>query len=95
MVTEKDPELPKLYAVFVGVNDYNNMQKESNEYLYKNLDYAAKDAKDLAQAVEATARNLFEDDCYIYNLTGTGNAENIPTKANIQKALKEIAHGGQ
>ena len=90
IIIQTNEETPKFYGLFIGVNDYGNPTKEASELRYKNLDYAAKDAKDLAQAVEATARNLFEDDCYIYNLTGTGNAENIPTKANIQKALKEI-----
>jgi hypothetical protein len=72
------------------VNDYGNPNKESSEQRYRDLDFAKKDADDLSNAVEGTARNLFKHDCYIYNLTGTGNAENIPTKANIQKALKEI-----
>ena len=90
IIIQTNEETPKFYGLFIGVNDYGNPTKEASELRYKNLDYAAKDAKDLAQAVEATARNLFKDDCYIYNLTGTGNTENTPTKANIQKALKEI-----
>ena len=88
MVTEKDPELPKLYAVFVGVNDYNNMQKESNEYFYKNLDYAGKDAGDLANMVEQSAHTLFKDSAFIYRLTGKDNIE--PTKDNLKKVLTEI-----
>ncbi len=87
MVTEKDPELPKLYAVFVGVNDYNNPQKESNDFLYKNLDYAAKDAGDLANMVEHSANILF-DSSFIYRLTGKPNME--PTKDNLKKVLTEI-----
>ncbi|NDB36426.1 MAG: hypothetical protein EB023_14045, partial [Flavobacteriia bacterium] len=87
---ETDKENPKFFGLFIGVNDYGNPNKEQSELRYRNLDFAAKDANDLSKAVEATARNLFQQDCYIYNLTGTGNAENIPTKANLQKALKEI-----
>jgi len=87
---ETDKENPKFFGLFIGVNDYGNPNKEQSELRYRNLDFAAKDANDLSKAVEATARNLFQQDCYIYNLTGTGNAENIPTKANMQKALKEI-----
>jgi WD40 repeat protein len=87
---ETDKENPKFFGLFIGVNDYGNPNKEQSEFRYRNLDFAAKDANDLSKAVEATARNLFQQDCYIYNLTGTGNAENIPTKANMQKALKEI-----
>ncbi len=88
MVTEKDPELPKLYAVFVGVNDYNNPQKESNDFLYRNLDYAAKDAGDLANMVEHSAHTLFKDSAFIYRLTGKPNIE--PTKDNLKKVLAEI-----
>ena len=88
MVTEKDPELPKLYAVFVGVNDYNNPQKESNEFLYRNLDYAAKDAGDLANMVEHSAHTLFKDSAFIYRLTGKPDTE--PTKDNLKKVLAEI-----
>ena len=87
---ETDKENPKFFGLFIGVNDYGNPNKEQSELRYRNLDFAAKDANDLSKAVEATARNLFQQDCYIYNLTGTGNAENIPTRANLQKALKEI-----
>ena len=87
---ETDKENSKFFGLFIGVNDYGNPNKEQSELRYRNLDFAAKDANDLSKAVEGTARNLFKQDCYIYNLTGTGNAENIPTKANIQKALKEI-----
>jgi len=87
---ETDKENPKFFGLFIGVNDYGNPNKEQSELRYRNLDFAAKDANDLSKAVEGTARNLFKQDCYIYNLTGTGTAENIPSKANIQKALKEI-----
>ncbi len=87
---QTDKETPKFFGLFIGVNDYGNPNKEQSELRYRNLDFAAKDANDLSKAVEGTARNLFKQDCYIYNLTGTGTAENIPTKANIQKALKEI-----
>jgi hypothetical protein len=90
VVKNTEKENPKFYGLFVGVNDYGNPNKESSEQRYRDLDFAKKDADDLSNAVEGTARNLFKQDCYIYNLTGTGTAENIPTKANIQKALKEI-----
>jgi hypothetical protein len=80
--------LPKLYAVFVGVNDYNNPQKESNEFLYRNLDYAAKDAGDLANMVEHSAHTLFKDSAFIYRLTGKPDTE--PTKDNLKKVLAEI-----
>ena len=90
IIIQTNEETPKFYGLFIGVNDYGNPTKEASDLRYKNLDYAAKDANDLAHAVEATARNLFEDDCYIYKLTGIGTSENIPSRENIQKALKEI-----
>ncbi|MFM7769309.1 MAG: caspase domain-containing protein, partial [Bacteroidota bacterium] len=89
---EKDTDAasPSFYGVFIGVNDYANENKEINEYRYKNLDFAKKDADDLANAVEATARNLFMDSCHIYKLTGLGTDPNAPTKARIQEVLEEI-----
>jgi WD40 repeat protein len=90
IVKQTEKETPKFFGVFIGVNDYGNPSKTASELRYRDLDFAAKDAKDLSNAVEITARNLFKEDCHIYNLTGTGSAENAPTKANIQKALKEI-----
>ena len=90
IIIQTNEEKPKFYGLFIGVNDYGNPTKEVSELRYKNLDFAAKDANDLAHAVEATARNLFKDDCHIYKLTGIGTSENIPSRENIQKALKEI-----
>ncbi|MFN6039917.1 MAG: caspase domain-containing protein, partial [Bacteroidota bacterium] len=68
-----------------------NPNKEASDYKYRDLDFAKKDAEDLASAVEATAKNLFNNDYKIYRLTGNGNTENAPTKANLQKVLNEIA----
>jgi len=84
----EDEEKPQFYGVFVGVNDYGNPLKTANETGYRNLDYAAKDANDLALAVEKTAANLFQSDSHIYRLTGTGN--DAPTKENLQRVLAEI-----
>jgi WD40 repeat protein len=90
IIKQTNEENPKFYGFFIGVNNYGNPSKEFSELRYKNLDFAAKDAEDLAQAIEATARTLFKEDCYIYNLTDTLTSENSPSKANIQKVLKEI-----
>lgn len=89
---EKDTDAtsPSFYGVFIGVNDYANESKENNDYRYKNLDFAKKDADDLANAVEATARNLFKDSCHIYKLTGLGIDPNAPTKDKLQEVLTEI-----
>lgn len=89
VVKETDEERPSFYGVFVGVNDYGNPTKEKSDFRYRNLDFAKKDADDLANTVEATARNLF-DSCHIYRLTGQGTEPNAPTKARLQEVLAEI-----
>jgi hypothetical protein len=89
VVKETDEERPSFYGVFVGVNDYGNPTKEKSDLRYRNLDFAKKDADDLANTVEATARNLF-DSCHIYRLTGQGIEPNAPTKARLQEVLAEI-----
>jgi WD40 repeat protein len=83
-----DEEEPHFYGVFIGVDEYGNPQKSSNDTRYRNLDFAAKDARDLSVAVEQTARNLFKDNCHIYRLTGTGNE--APTKENLQRVLADV-----
>jgi WD40 repeat protein len=85
---QTDEEQPNFYGVFIGVNDYGNPDKAASDYRYRNLDFAAKDANDLAKAVEGTARNLFEDSCHIYRLTGEG--DQAPTKENMERVLHEI-----
>jgi WD40 repeat protein len=95
VVKTTEEENPKFYGVFIGVNDYGNPTKESSAQRYRDLDFAKKDADDLANAVEATARNLFKEDCRIYRLTGTGNSDSVPTKANLQNVLKEIGENAK
>ena len=95
VVKTTEEENPKFYGVFIGVNDYGNPTKESSAQRYRDLDFAKKDADDLANAVEATARNLFKEDCRIYRLTGTGNSDSVPSKANLQNVLKEIGENAK
>jgi WD40 repeat protein len=95
VVKTTEKENPKFFGVFIGVNDYGNPTKESSAQRYRDLDFAKKDADDLANAVEATARNLFKEDCHIYRLTGTGNSDSVPSKANLQKILKEIGESAK
>jgi len=95
VVKTTEKENPKFYGVFIGVNDYGNPTKESSAQRYRDLDFAKKDADDLANAVEATARNLFKEDCRIYRLTGTGNSDSVPSKANLQNVLKEIGENAK
>jgi WD40 repeat protein len=95
VVKTTEKENPKFFGVFIGVNDYGNPTKESSAQRYRDLDFAKKDAEDLSNAVEATARNLFKEDCYIYRLTGTGNSDSVPSKANLQNVLKEIGENAK
>ncbi len=82
-------ERPKFFGVFVGVNDYGNPQGGNNTNRYRDLTFAQKDAADMANAVEACARNLFDkDSCFVYRLTG--NDDLAPTKENLQRVLGEI-----
>jgi len=90
VVKETDPESPRFYGVFMGVNDYGNPKKEPSDYRYRDLDYAVKDANDLADAVEASARTLFNPaDCHVYRLTGTD--ENAPKAENLRRTLDRIS----
>ena len=95
VVKTTEKENPKFFGLFIGVNDYGNPTKESSAQRYRDLDFAKKDADDLANAVEATARNLFKEDCRIYRLTGTGNSDSVPSKANLQNVLKEIGENAK
>jgi hypothetical protein len=95
VVKTTEEENPKFFGVFIGVNDYGNPNRESSVQRYRDLDFAKKDADDLSNAVEATARNLFKEDCHIYRLTGTGNSDSVPSKANLQKVLKEIGENAK
>ena len=79
---------PKFFGVFIGVNDYGNPDKSSDQVHYTNLDYAEKDALSLASATETAVRELFGDECYIYNLVGSG--DHSPTRENLKKTLEEI-----
>ena len=83
-------EMPHFYGVFVGVNEYGNPSKEENDFRYKNLDFAKKDAEDLANTVEATAKTLFKENCHIYRLTSTLVNDSLPNKSNLIKVLNEI-----
>jgi hypothetical protein len=80
--------MPRFFGVFIGVNEYGNPNKNQDPVYYTNLDYAEKDALNLASATESAAKHLFGDQCYIYRLTGTG--ANAPTRENLTRTLAEI-----
>jgi hypothetical protein len=85
---------PSLHAVMIGVDDY----KDDN----LDLNYAAKDANDLHQALEQASKKFFNVDdtnrVFFYNLTinreakiGTNNIKGkTPAKLNIIQTLEEI-----
>jgi WD40 repeat protein len=89
--TQIDEE-PEFWGVFIGVNDYGNPSKERSELKYPDLGLAKKDAEDMANAVETVAKTLFDPQkCHIFQLTGTGISDSVPSRANLQKVLEEIA----
>ena len=85
---------PSLHAVMIGVDDY----KDDN----LDLNYAAKDANDLHQALEQASKKFFNVDdtnrVFFYNLTinrdrklGTDKIKGkTPDKVNIIQTLEEI-----
>ena len=81
---------PKFIGVFVGVNDYNNPNKDrNNAAYYTNLSYAEADAESMATAMEQSARTLFEDSVLIYRITQESNT--TPNKPELEKVFAEIS----
>ena len=82
---------PNFYAIVGGVSDYNGSAID--------LNFAAKDAEDFANALEIGARGLFCppetpqcDKVKIKLLTTSSKEANVlPTKKNFEKAFAEIA----
>lgn len=91
IISNKDQETPHFYGVFIGVNEYGNSTNNQSDFRYKNLDFAKKDANDLANTVEATAKSLFMENCHIYRLTNTNISDSIPNKTNIIRVLEDIS----
>ena len=88
---EKSEALPNLYAVVVGVSDYKGEELD--------LSFAAKDAVDIANAIDASAKKLLNTDgnehVFIYKLhTGTGRYK-FPEKNSIRQVFTEIAAKAQ
>jgi WD40 repeat protein len=70
---------PELYAVVVGVSDYEGEALD--------LRFAAKDAADFATALDAGAKTLFGADRVHISLLTTAPGAVAPTKENIAKAF--------
>lgn len=80
---EKTLEAPHLYAVIAGTSDYRGDQLD--------LKYAAKDAADLAGALELSAvEYLGADHTHITLLTTDQGKDLWPTKTNIRDAFEDF-----
>lgn len=82
--TTKDPDL---YAVIVGVSDYSAAELH--------LNYAAKDAKDIGNAVTITAGKLFDKPgqrhVFVYDFNTDSVRYGYPNKKNIRHIFDTIA----
>jgi WD40 repeat protein len=86
-LTEKQGENARFYGVFIGVDNYATPNEISGVGSYKDLEFAAKDANDLANAIEETTGKLF-DERNIFRLTGKNHQP--PTKEEIHATLDSI-----
>lgn len=74
---------PVLYVVAVGTSDYAGSELD--------LQYAGKDARDMALALYQIGKQLFRDSVFVTLLTtDTSNAALQPTKANIRSTFEKI-----
>lgn len=75
---------PHLYALVVGTSDYSGTNLDLR---FPDLDAAA-----IAHGLQAVGTRLFEDRVYIRVLSTAGKIpQDISTRANIEKTLKEFA----
>ena len=77
---------PNLYAVLVGVSDYQGKELD--------LKYAAKDALGFSQVLSRSARKLMNIDdkehVFVYDINTTTQRYQSPSKRNIKLVLEEI-----
>jgi hypothetical protein len=76
---------PDLYAIVAGISNYDSPQM--------NLKFAAKDAEDMAAALELGGKNLFGTaKTHIHLLTTTGRKGVVlPTKENFRRAFEQVS----
>jgi hypothetical protein len=81
---EADPSPPELYVIVCGVSHYAAPNL--------NLRFAAKDAEDMARALELAGKRLFGPDKVHLTLLSTGGNPKAqkPTKENIRKAFEAV-----
>ncbi|MEZ5039806.1 MAG: caspase family protein [Saprospiraceae bacterium] len=82
--SETESADPHLYALIVGTSDYSGDKLD--------LTYADKDAAAIYQALQAAGKALFNERTHIQLLsTDATAAGGVSNKANIKKALQDIA----
>ena len=85
--TKKEIIVPKLYAVVVGVSDYKSTALH--------LNYAAKDAQDIGNAISISASKLLNKDgkehVFIYNFNTGKERYSYPDKKSITQIFDTIA----
>ncbi len=80
-----DEVAPKLWVVVVGVSNYSQPSRQID------LKFAAKDAADIAYALELGGAQLFGVGNIDINLLASGQrAERLPTKQNIKAAFERL-----
>lgn len=88
---EKSNALPNLYAVVVGISDYKGEGLD--------LKFAAKDAEDIGNVLNASAKKLLntdgKDHVFIYRINTGINRDKFPEKNSIRNAFTEIASKAQ
>jgi WD40 repeat protein len=74
---------PDLYAIISGISDYSSPDLQ--------LKFAAKDADNIARAIELAGARLFgRDHIHVTVLSTTGNTPELqPSKANLQHAFEQ------
>ena len=90
-ISEKGKEItsaaPDLYAIVVGVSDYKGDGMD--------LKFAAKDAVDIGNAIDASAKKLLNTDgkehVFIYKINTAADRDQFPEKNSIKQAFTEIA----
>lgn len=82
---------PNLYAVIVGVSDYKGTELD--------LRYAAKDANDIAGAIDVAAKKLLntddKDHVFVYKLHTAEGHDLFPEKNSIKKLINDIGAKAQ
>ncbi|RTL57356.1 MAG: hypothetical protein EKK37_15025 [Sphingobacteriales bacterium] len=82
---------PNLYAVIVGVSDYKGTELD--------LRYAAKDANDIAGAIDMAAKKLLNTDdknhVFVYKVHTAEGHDLFPEKNSIKKVISDIGTKAQ